>query len=886
MATPTPSPDPGSPDTRPADPLRGLNPADLLAAGLATEAPGAGEASAQTPPPTPADLAPEFPTLEILELLGRGGMGAVYKARQRDLDRVVALKILRPGLDADPGFAERFSREARALAQLNHSGIVTLYEFGRSTAGRYFILMEFVDGVNLRQLLAAGRLAPREALAIVPPLCDALQYAHDRGLVHRDIKPENILVDRLGRVKIADFGLARLASAGGSSDASASQAQRPADGGLTFAGECMGTPAYMAPEQRATPGAVDHRADLYALGVVLYQMLTGELPAAGQLQAPSRRVTLDVRLDEIVLRALDHEPTRRYASASELKTQIEEVTRTGSHPSATDANAAPRSPFPIWLSAGLLCAAVLAGMGSTASLLPARLASHFDGNGEPNGWMTRNAYLTAAALLPLGITALLASIAWLIGRLPPGLINLPHRDHWFAPERRSASVARLRGWLALPAVLLLLFFGQLHLTVVIANQVSPPRLPGALILALALCLMGALMIWLVGLVRDFAEPKAVSGKRNRNLFVVVCAALLVTLVPAAPLIDEWHDLPGKRLRSHADAQPTPENLVTRPRNLAFAAQLGSSSFVEIAGVAPHPSTPGSWWEPTGTPMPGVPWSASYPANWPVRTDNGILHDHARQFVFHADGVGAPPTILDATCFTPGGEAVPFVASLVVRPEPAPGSKPGATSADPRWTGFLIPLSPQTDTVNIHLRIAHGPFERLNQPRPDGPDRGFSALVGDKRIVVGDITSHDGWAAVNVSAEFIQDREWLLQAEDRRGGQHTGRVVAGHGAGELFEQTLVFDGLRKTEVIRFALWTRLADSVVFNQISTRPGHVTNPHSVVLDHTPARTEQDTSTTTLPLKHHADAVAAPLSPAPIDMQRASPRASTKPGSLLSKS
>ncbi len=378
MATPTPSPDPGSPDTRPADPLRGLNPADLLAAGLATEAPGAGEASAQTPPPTPADLAPEFPALEILELLGRGGMGAVYKARQRDLDRVVALKILRPGLDADPGFAERFSREARALAQLNHSGIVTLYEFGRSTAGRYFILMEFVDGVNLRQLLAAGRLAPREALAIVPPLCDALQYAHDRGLVHRDIKPENILVDRLGRVKIADFGLARLASAGEPAGASASQAQRPADGGLTFAGECMGTPAYMAPEQRATPGAVDHRADLYALGVVLYQMLTGELPAAGQLQAPSRRVTLDVRLDEIVLRALEHEPTRRYASASELKTQLETVTAlssTETPPPGTADNAAQldttqtRSRWWLPWVVMLLC---LAGATLIAERLPER----------------------------------------------------------------------------------------------------------------------------------------------------------------------------------------------------------------------------------------------------------------------------------------------------------------------------------------------------------------------------------------------------------------------------------------------------------------------------------------------------------------------------------
>lgn len=298
----------------------------LLAAGLATEPAGPSVAPA---PPAPAELAPEFPQLEILELIGRGGMGAVYKARQRALDRLVALKLLRPGLDADASFAERFTREARSLAQLNHPGIITLYEFGRTRSGLYFILMEFVDGVNLRQLLAASRLAPREALAIVPPLCDALQYAHDHGMVHRDIKPENILVDRLGRVKVADFGLAKLVApepAGASPDGSPmSPPSTAATLDLTEAGKVMGTPRYMAPEQRSHPNAVDHRADIYALGVVLYQMLTGELPDANQLQPPSQRVQLDVRLDEVVLRALATEPSRRYAQASTMKTAVEGI---------------------------------------------------------------------------------------------------------------------------------------------------------------------------------------------------------------------------------------------------------------------------------------------------------------------------------------------------------------------------------------------------------------------------------------------------------------------------------------------------------------------------------------------------------------------------------
>jgi predicted Ser/Thr protein kinase len=291
----------------------------------------------QGPPPTPAELAGKFPQLEIIELLGRGGMGAVYKARQKELDRVVALKILPPGVGDDPSFAERFTREAKALAKLNHPNIVTLYEFGRAD-GLFFFLMEFVDGVNLRQLLDTGRVASREALAIVPQICDALQFAHDHGIVHRDIKPENILMDRRGRVKVADFGLAKLVGpdrgapeagsgegiSGSVSIGDAAVGHTPALHELTDAGKVMGTPQYMAPEQMEHPGEVDHRADIYALGVVFYQMLTGELPGQS-IEAPSRKVQLDVRLDEIVLRALEKDPERRYAQASVLKTQVETI---------------------------------------------------------------------------------------------------------------------------------------------------------------------------------------------------------------------------------------------------------------------------------------------------------------------------------------------------------------------------------------------------------------------------------------------------------------------------------------------------------------------------------------------------------------------------------
>ena len=262
-------------------------------------------------PPAPEQLAPRFPQLEILGLIGQGGMGAVYKARQQQLDRLVAVKILPAETSQDPAFAERFTREARALARLNHPNIVTVYDFGQ-TDGFYYFLMEFIDGVTLRHLLADRKLESREALAIVPQVCEALQYAHDQGVVHRDIKPENILMDKSGRVKIADFGLARLVGADSTS-------QR-----LTEPREVMGTPHYMAPEQLEKPQLVDHRADIYSLGVVFYEMLTGELPL-GRFAAPSQKVQVDVRLDEVVLRALEKEPERRYQKASEVRTDVETI---------------------------------------------------------------------------------------------------------------------------------------------------------------------------------------------------------------------------------------------------------------------------------------------------------------------------------------------------------------------------------------------------------------------------------------------------------------------------------------------------------------------------------------------------------------------------------
>jgi predicted Ser/Thr protein kinase len=275
-------------------------------------------------PPHPDALRDLFPQLEVQDLLGVGGMGAVYRARQRGLDRPVALKILPPSLAADPGFAERFNREARALARLNHPNIVTVYDFGQvgahpagagppSGLTLHYLLMEFVDGGSLRQVEQASRLRPAQALAIVPQICEALEFAHSEGIVHRDIKPENILLDKRGRVKLTDFGIAKMLDL-----VSAAQ--------LTGTRDVVGTLHYMAPEQIEKPLTVDHRADIYSLGVVFYEMLTGELPL-GKFAPPSRKAQVDARLDEVVLHALEKEPALRYQRASELKTAVETVAK-------------------------------------------------------------------------------------------------------------------------------------------------------------------------------------------------------------------------------------------------------------------------------------------------------------------------------------------------------------------------------------------------------------------------------------------------------------------------------------------------------------------------------------------------------------------------------
>ncbi len=288
----------------PADDGRRPEPAAaLLALGLGrTEA-----AASDDEEPDDAELERflcALPDLELHGCLGRGGMGRVYRARQIRLDRFVAVKLMNAELGGDPEFRERFEREARALARLDHPGVVRVHDFGEA-GGVFYLIMELVEGPSLRELIGEG-MAPDEATRIVEQLCDALAYAHARGVVHRDIKPENVLIDRTGRVKVADFGLAKL--------------QQVEPGATTR--RVVGTPQYMAPEQLTDPGSVDHRADVFAIGVVFYEMLTGQLPV-GRFPSPSELGRGDAVIDRVVLRALESSREKRFQAASEIREALD-----------------------------------------------------------------------------------------------------------------------------------------------------------------------------------------------------------------------------------------------------------------------------------------------------------------------------------------------------------------------------------------------------------------------------------------------------------------------------------------------------------------------------------------------------------------------------------
>ena len=273
-----------------------------------------GNSSGAWVPPTAEELQKLLPQYEITSQLGRGGMGAVYKGRQISLDRSVAIKILSNALDeADASFAERFKNEARSMAKLAHPGIVGVYDFGETEGGLLYIVMEFIEGTDVSKMIAEqGRLPTAHALAITAHVCDALQFAHDRNIIHRDIKPANIMVGYDGVVKVADFGLAKTTAGGEAA-------------GLTQSGMALGTLHYMAPEALMLGSSADHRADIYAVGVMLYQMLVGKVPH-GMFELPSKQVAdLDSRYDDIIAKAMKEDRELRYQQIAELRLDLDGI---------------------------------------------------------------------------------------------------------------------------------------------------------------------------------------------------------------------------------------------------------------------------------------------------------------------------------------------------------------------------------------------------------------------------------------------------------------------------------------------------------------------------------------------------------------------------------
>ncbi len=363
--------EPKPPQPPPIGGIAGLDPGELLARALNTAQPSPG--AAHWSPPAPEELARLLPQYHIESLLGHGGMGAVYKGRQAALDRAVAIKLLPAEMAGDAQFIARFQREARTLARLQHPGIVAVHDFGQTAEGHLYFVMEFVDGTDLHRILHGPGLNPAQALELISQICEALHYAHGKGVIHRDIKPGNILVTTESRAKLADFGLSRPIKEESTM--------------LTGTNVIMGTADYMAPEQQE--GHADQRADIYALGVMLYEMLCGQRPR-GAFDPPSHRVQVDVRLDDVVLKAMQQQPERRYQQVSEMKTDVDRIRTTP--PQVKPAPKPKRKPLAaLAVIAVIAVIAALLALAGVASFLVWRNAQT-----APGGTRSRASQTSAA----------------------------------------------------------------------------------------------------------------------------------------------------------------------------------------------------------------------------------------------------------------------------------------------------------------------------------------------------------------------------------------------------------------------------------------------------------------------------------------------------------
>ncbi|MFZ4763392.1 MAG: protein kinase domain-containing protein [Roseimicrobium sp.] len=375
-------------------------------------------------PPTPEQLQEQFAQYQILELLGRGGMGAVYRGWQTNLDRCVAIKILPPDLDdADAQFIARFKQEAKTMAKLSHPAIIPVFDAGETATGLLYFIMEYIEGTDVDRMIKEQVCLPADhALAIAAHVCDALHYAHTHDVVHRDIKPANIMVDTEGRVRVADFGLAKSIQS---------------NAVHTRTDMSMGTPDFVAPEALTLGMTADHRADLYAVGVMLYQMLTGHIPR-GHFEVPSKLTAVDPRFDAIVLRAMKTDPAQRYQSALEIRRDLDLIltvplVQAGGESSAAlpkqamPANRKPVAPRP-GQGTGAAASRSAAGSVSATPLSP----GHPPAKSSP----------TPVLSLVLGALAVLAVGAWFFLKFTPETpVQEATREASGLPSREAHAVA-------------------------------------------------------------------------------------------------------------------------------------------------------------------------------------------------------------------------------------------------------------------------------------------------------------------------------------------------------------------------------------------------------------------------------------------------------------
>ncbi len=337
-------------------------------------------------PPALDTLSAGLEQFEIVAFLGRGTLGTVYKARQPKLERAAALKIYPSRVAADAQFARRFDREAQTMARMRHDNIMAIYNFGETLDGAWrYIAMEFVEGDTLERLLLKEDFDEARILRIAVQICNALAYAHARGVIHCDLKPANIMLDTGDAVKIADFGLARIVG------------DETLNSTLSHDKASIGTCDFVAPEQLDTERVADHRADIYSLGAILYRMLTGTVLRGSWTPPSHRNPRIDPRLDEIVAGAMQVDPAARPASVATVSEALQEILATlAKAPSGPRLNTDSAAPP---LAAGRIPRRALAAASAQVNATPRPVANR----------KLRNQVLIVAGTI-LACVALLAGI--------------------------------------------------------------------------------------------------------------------------------------------------------------------------------------------------------------------------------------------------------------------------------------------------------------------------------------------------------------------------------------------------------------------------------------------------------------------------------------------